>query len=196
MLRTNLSTRPFYNERLVHAIIAALSVVVLGVTAFNLWQVFVLSGREAQLQSRVAGSETKARALRSDAARVRSAIDPRELEAAAAAANEANAAIERRTFSWTDLFNRFEDTLPDDVRIASVQPKVDKNGVITITVVVVAKDVEGVNGFMENLESRGAFSSVISREDFVNEDRLIQATLEGRYDPAGVPPRVSKGAHP
>jgi Tfp pilus assembly protein PilN len=196
MLWTNLSTRPFYNERLVHALIAAVAAVVLAVTTFNLSQAFVLSGRQAQLQSRVAGSDMKARALRSEAARVRGAINPRELEAATVAAREANAVIERRAFSWTDLFNRFEDTLPEDVRITSVRPRVDKEGVITVTVVVVARDVEGVNRFMENLEARGAFSSLMSREDFVNEDGLIQATLEGRYAPPDSPVTVSKGAHP
>jgi Tfp pilus assembly protein PilN len=196
MLRTNLSTRPFYNERLVYALIAALAAVVIGVTVYNLSQVFVLSGRQAQLQSRVAGSETKARALRSEAARVRSAINPRELEAATVAAREANAVIERRAFSWTDLFNRFEETLPDDVRIASVRPSVDKDGVITITVVVVASDVEGVNSFMENLEARGGFSSLMSREDFVNDDQLIEATLQGRYVPPGSPAHGAKGARP
>jgi len=196
MLRTNLSTRPFYNERLVHTLIAAVAAVVVAVTTFNLSQAFVLSGRQAQLQSRVAGSDTQARALRSEAARMRSAINPRELEAATAAAREANAVIQRRAFSWTDLFNRFEDTLPDNVRITSVQPRVDKEGVITMTVVVVARDVEGVNRFMESLEARGAFSSLMSREDFVNEEGLIQATLEGKYTPPSPPAAFSKGAHP
>jgi len=49
MGRVNLSTRPFYNERIVHVTLALAAALVLAVTAFNLWQVFVLSGRQAQL---------------------------------------------------------------------------------------------------------------------------------------------------
>ena len=45
-----------------------------------------------------------------------------------AAAREANQLIDRRAFSWTDLFNRFEETLPADVRIVAVTPQVDTRG--------------------------------------------------------------------
>ena len=35
MLRTNLSTRPFYNERIIHLLIALAGVIILGITVFN-----------------------------------------------------------------------------------------------------------------------------------------------------------------
>ena len=53
-----------------------------------------------------------------------------------------------------------------------------------VDVVVLARTVEAVDAFIENLEKRGAFSGVLSREEFVNEDGLIQASLQGRYRPA------------
>jgi hypothetical protein len=34
---------------------------------------------------------------------------------------------------------------------------------------------------------------VLSREEFVNEDGLIQASIEGRYRPAGEPAPDAKG---
>ena len=40
-------------------------------------------------------------------------------------ARQANDLIERRTFSWTELFNRFEHTLPDDVRITTRYDEAD-----------------------------------------------------------------------
>jgi hypothetical protein len=35
MLRTNLATRPFYNERAVRFVLGVVALIVLGVTAFN-----------------------------------------------------------------------------------------------------------------------------------------------------------------
>ncbi len=194
MLRTNLSTRPFYNERLVHLVLGTLALAVLAVTVFNLWQVFVLSGRHAQLQARITEADGRAAAARADAARIRAGINPRELETASVAAREANAIIERRAFSWTDLFNRFESTLPDAVRITSVVPRIDKNGVITVTVVVLARTVEGVDAFIENLEGDGAFSGFLSTEEFPDETGTLQATLVGRYTPPAA--ATPKGARP
>jgi Tfp pilus assembly protein PilN len=185
MERINLSTRPFYNERAANAALGVAVALVVGVTGFNLWQVFMLSGRNAQLQGRIAQSAAKTRELRDQATRLRASINPRELDATIAAAQEANALIDRRVFSWTEVLNQFETTLPPTVRISSVRPRVERDGTMIVGVVVVARTVEAVDAFIENLERHGAFSVVLSREEFVNEQGLIQASLEGKYRPAG-----------
>jgi Tfp pilus assembly protein PilN len=185
--RINLATRPFYNERGVHVVLAMVAAVVLAVTAYNLWQVYVLSARHAELQGRISQSDAKARDLRDRATAIRRSISPQELEATVAAAREANLLIERRVFSWTEVLNQFETTLPASVRISSVRPRVERDGTMTVEVVVLARTVEAVDAFIENLEKRGAFSGVLSREEFVNEDGLIQAALQGRYTPATEP---------
>ena len=156
----------------------------MAVSAFNLWQVYGLSGRQAELQGRIAQAEAKSRELRDRATTIRRSINPRELEATVAAAREANVLIERRVFSWTDVLNQFETTLPATVRISSVRPRVERDGTMMVDVVVLARTVEAVDAFIENLEKRGAFSGVLSREEFVNEDGLIQASIQGRYRPA------------
>ena len=185
--RINLSTRPFYNERAIHAVLVLAAAVVLAVSAYNLWQVYVLSGRHAELQGRIELAETKTRALRDQATTIRRSINPRELEATVAAAREANVVIERRVFSWTEVLNQFETTLPASVRISSVRPRVERDGTMMLEVVVLARTVEAVDAFIENLEKGGAFSGVLSREEFVHEDGLIQASLEGRYRPPSGP---------
>ncbi len=112
-----------------------------------------------------------------------------------AAAREANVLIERRVFSWTEVLNQFETTLPAAVRISSVRPRVERDGTMMVDVVVLARTVEAVDAFIENLEKRGAFSGVLSREEFVNEDGLIQASLQGRYRAAAdAAPAAGDGA--
>jgi Tfp pilus assembly protein PilN len=191
--RINLSTRPFYNDRAVHAVLGLAAALVLAVTAFNLWEVYVLSGRQAQLQGRISQAESKSRQLKDQAAAIRRSINPHELEATVAAAREANALIERRVFSWTEVLNQFETTLPAAVRIMSVRPRVERDGTMRVEVVVLARTVEAVDAFVESLEKRGAFSGVLSREEFLNEDGLIQASLEGRYRPVAEPAPAPPG---
>ena len=82
---------------------------------------------------------TAATALRSSPATVCSnAVTPRE----------ANLLIGRRLFSWTDLLGRLETTLPDDVRITSMRPDIDRNGEITVQMTVVGRRVEDIDRFM------------------------------------------------
>ncbi len=189
----NLSTRPFYNERAVNAALGVAVALVVGVSLFNLRQVFVLSGRNAQLQGRIAQAEAGTRDLRGQATRLRASINPQELDATVAAAREANGLIDRRVFSWTEVLNQFETTLPASVRITSIRPRVERDGTMVVTVVVLARTVEAVDEFIEKLEQHGAFSVVLSREEFVNEQGLIQASLEGQYGPSGGGERGGQG---
>jgi hypothetical protein len=181
MLRTNLSTRPFYNTRAVGAVLGALAAVVIGVSAFNAIQVVRLGAAYRTLGASAAAAEQEAARLRADAARIRARINPQELEGVATAAREANAIIDQRAFSWTELFGRFEATLPDDVRITAVQPRLDRDGQFTVSIGVEARQAEDLDAFIEALESDGGFHNVLSVQEQTSAEGLIQAIVEGAY---------------
>src|SRR4026207_1995932 len=128
MLKTNLATRPFYNERAVQCILGALAVLVLAVSAFNAFELLRLTDSQRTLGAHAVDSEREAARLRSEAATIRAQINARELEVVANAALEANSIIDQRAFSWSDLFDELEHTLPDDVRITAVDPALNPPG--------------------------------------------------------------------
>ena len=108
MLRTNLSTRPFYNIRAVQVALGGLALVVALMTIINLVQVIRLTSSERALGARANQAETDAQRLRGEAQRIRSQINARELSEVATAAQEANAIIDLRAFSWSDLFAQID----------------------------------------------------------------------------------------
>ena len=111
MLRTNLSTRPFYNERTVHVVLGVAAIVVIAVTVFDVTRIVALSQRHTESTLRAERDEAAARDVGSRTAGVRGALDGAELQGVEAAVREANSLIDQRTFSWTDLFNRPGDDL-------------------------------------------------------------------------------------
>ena len=180
MLRTNLSTRPFYNERAAQSVLMALGIIVVAMTLFNVVQLVRLSASQARLGSRAAEAEREAERLRAEAARIRTQIDPKELDTVAKAAREANGIIDRRAFSWTELFGRFEATLPSEVRIKTVQPRLEK-GTFVVAIVTESRRVEDVEAFVEALEKTGAFRDVLVVQEIVTESGLLQTVIEGAY---------------
>lgn len=194
MIRTNLSTRPFYNERAVRLWLIAGALAVAAATAFNVSRVIRYSRSDTELATEASHDEARAVDLRKEAARLRASVDLQQMDFASAEAHQANELIDRRTFSWTDLFNRFETTLPDDVRITTVRPRIDRDKGFVIVIGLVAKSVDDVNQFMENLEQSGAFASLLSREDHVDDQGLVESTLETAYVPAGSRPAGARGA--
>jgi hypothetical protein len=183
MLRANFSTRPFYNERVVNLLLLVAAVLVLGLTVFNVSRIVSLSNQNTELLARAGEAELRARQLRSAAQQVRRTLDVKQIQTVSASAREANTIIDRRLFSWTELFNHFETTLPDEVRIAAFRPKVDESGAVILAVTVVGRRVEDIDRFMGALEATHAFTGVLSREERTTESGELLAVLDVRYVP-------------
>ena len=190
MLHTNLSTRPFYNARAVRLVLGTLTVLVLAVTVFNIVQVIRLAARQRSLSARAVQAEAEAQRLRGDAAAIRARIDPKELSVVAGQAREANAIIDQRTFSWTELFSTFEATLPADVRITAVQPRLEQDGTFHVDIAIEARRAEDRDTFIEALEKSGFFHDVLPTEEQTDEQGLLESILDGVY----LPPRSAEAA--
>ena len=183
MIRTNLATRPFYNERIVSLWLLAFLLVVVVASVFNATRVLQYSRNDTELGIQASRDEARAAELRRSAQRVRTTVDPKQIASASVEARQANDLIDRRTFSWTELFNRFETTLPDEVRITSVRPKIAK-GQFLLTIAVVARGVDDISQMMDRLEQTGAFQHVGSAiDEHLNEQGQIQATIDVVYVP-------------
>ena len=189
MIRTNLSTRPFYNARAVHALLGLFAVIVLAITAYNTVELVRLWSSQRTLGAKAAANEREATRLRAEAAQTVARVDPKELAVVDKAAREANAIIDQRTFSWTDVLSHFERTLPQDVRITAVQQQAGKPMVL---IDAEARNTDDVDQFIEALEKTGAFRDVIARSQVVVENDIIAATLEATYTPQSRPAENSQ----
>jgi hypothetical protein len=184
MLRNNLSTRPFYNDRAVKSGLGALAALAIGLTLFNAYEVIRLQAQSSDARQMIAQNEAQAREARDKAQVIRRSIDRDKLAAVQLAANEANALIARRTFSWTELLNQFQATLPPDVRIAGVTPQDDDQGRRLVQISVYSRRVEDLEEFMAALERTGAFSGVLPRTDQPEDSGQLRSELQAYYSPA------------
>jgi Tfp pilus assembly protein PilN len=191
--RTNLSTRPFYNERAVHLLLALAGVVVVVLTAFNAIRIIALSRQNTELSALIDRDHEEAQRLTREAQRIRAGINQAELETTANAAALANSLIDQRTFSWTQFFNHIEETLPPDVMLTAVRPSFTDN-VTTIQMTVLGRRSEDLDEFMEKLEATGAFDSVLPAQRDTTDEGLDRLLLQTIY--TGLPPEESSAPVP
>jgi Tfp pilus assembly protein PilN len=181
MLRTNLSTRPFYNERIAFLALGGAALVVAALTVFNVFELVSLSARDRALTARINTTEQEVVRFQEQARLARARVDRKALETVVAAAREANGLIDVRTFSWTELLNRLETTLPADVRIESIKPVPSKEGPLELRLVVLARRAEDVDAFVDELEKRAGFRDVVSESETTTAEGLLEVTLQGQY---------------
>jgi hypothetical protein len=193
VLRSNLSTRPFYNERAVQLLLALAALVVVILTAFNAMRIFSLSRENTELSSLVNRDRQEAQRLTREAQRIRAGINQDELQATADAAAVANALIDQRTFSWTAFFNHIEQTLPADVMLTAVAPSFGRDSTI-IQMSVLGKRIEDIDEFMEKLEATGAFQDVLPTQEDTTDEGLHRLMVRSVYTGAAVEAPVSPAA--
>jgi hypothetical protein len=179
VLRTNLSTRPFYNERAIHVVVAIAAVLVAALTVWNIVRVVTLSRQNTELATSVNADHAEAEQLTRMAVEIRSRIDQNELQQIVASARTANALIDQRTFSWTAFFNHLEANMPPDVMLTSVRPSV-KDGVTSVSMSVLARRQEDSDELIEKLEATGAFENVLPVQQD-HDDGLYRVTISAVY---------------
>jgi Tfp pilus assembly protein PilN len=185
VLRANLSTRPFYNERVVHAAAALIAIVLLSITAWQIVRVVRLSRYKTELNAAIARDRAQTEQLSRDAATVRRGLDQKQLTTVASEAKEANLLIEQRTFSWTQLFNQLEATLPEDVMLTAVRPEFDKEGVTQVSMEIQGRGGDVIDNFWERLEKTGAFHDIEWSGLSVTDDGIHRLQMTAVYTGAG-----------
>ena len=188
MLRTNLSTRPFYNERAVHAAVAVVALLVLAVTAWQVARVVRLSRYKTELNAAIQRDQSETARDAAQAAQIRAGLDQKQLAVVVGAAKEANRLIEQRIFSWTQLFNLLEATLPEDVMLTAVRPDFNE-GATQVNLEVQGRRSDDIDAFWDRLEKTGSFRNIQWSAVTVTDEGLNKIQMRAVYTPARAPSR-------
>ena len=157
MRPANLARRPFVNERLPNVVFAVAALVMLGLTVRHALLVrALLPGRTSALHDEVTRLEEESRRLRSEQASLRGVAPEPKALARWVVIKEL---VDRRAFSWTSLFARLEERLPEGARLVSIAPAL-RRGEVVLSVNAVVRSPEVGWQFMRALEDDGAFEDV------------------------------------
>jgi len=121
-LDLNLASRPMRNNTLLWVAHAALALAILGGTTWNV-TAYVRYDRELEVLNAERNSfESRMSDLQRRENSARRGIGKYDLNDLNLRADKAGDVIERKALSWTRLFNRMEEVLPYEVRMATIRP--------------------------------------------------------------------------
>jgi hypothetical protein len=158
-LHLNLASRPYRDYRPLYAVVVVASLAI-----------FFLMLNNAETGYRYL-RETKSTRARIDNIEVQAALEEQRtgdlnqrlrlvnVKLLAAQTQFANARLAERAFSWSELLDRLERVLPDDVRIESVAPSFGKDGLVHLTLAAVGKNGESMVHTLDRLNRDPHFSN-------------------------------------
>ena len=182
MLRINLATRPFYNERAVHLLLGTVVLLAGMILGAGLLLRADLAAQRAVLEAEAARDGAAALVAAEEAQQMLRQVAGGAPDAVAAAAADANALIDRRLFSWTALFNHIERTLPPGVMLVSIRPEVDGAGA-SVALEVLGLGVAEIDVFIDALEATGAYSGVLPQDEEATGEGSYRTRLIAQYKP-------------
>jgi Tfp pilus assembly protein PilN len=158
-IHLNLAARPFRDYRPVYAVVVVMALLT-AFLALNNVDTFLRYRTEtkttraniAKLEQQIAdeqrGAETLAQRLHG--------VD---LKLLASQTEFANAQLAERAFSWSELLDRLEKVLPTDVRLQSVTPSFDKDGLVHLSMTCITKTGEGLTATINRFNRDPSFAN-------------------------------------
>lgn len=158
-IHLNLASRPFRDYRPVYAAVVLMSLLT-AFLALNNVDTFLRYRTEtkttrtdiAKLDQQIAEEHRQAELL---AQRLRGV----DLKLLASQTEFANAQLAERAFSWSELLDRLERVLPTDVRLQSVTPTFDKDGLVHLSMNCITKTGEGLTATINRLNGDQHFAN-------------------------------------
>jgi Tfp pilus assembly protein PilN len=196
----NLSQRPFVNTRPVTRLSLLLwllgTLLLLGnVSLF--WS--YLSG-SAEKRQELAGLEQEIQRQNRTVSQLEQRLSSLNLEEQNRQVRFLNRQIAARTFSWSLLFDRLAEVLPDDIRIIRLAPRsmgrqesgrpadeeLPLDDRVRLAIAGQSKDNESIDAFVDNLFAHPSFGEPnLSRESREEGAELIQFDVQVIYIPGG-----------
>lgn len=182
ILRNNLASAPIKNYSIFFIGCTLLVLAGIGFTVFNVWSLSNYYVESDRLGQRIQEQQKKTAEAKDQGKKLRAQITQVKTPDFIAKADFINNAIKRRVFSWTKLFDQFEQCLPDNVKMVSVYPRITEKE-IDIDMEVAGHNLNEIVGVVTAMENWPAFSNVYFKSERQDTDGLLHAAISLNYLP-------------
>ena len=186
IIRSNLASVPIKNYSLFLLASFVLAILVVGFTLWNLINLKNSYSQTAELKRNITNQQTLLRDLETKQKALQEKITRIKTPQFLAETDFMNNAIKRRTFSWTALFDHFEEMLPPTVRMVSISPLVTDTG-IAVNLEMSAQSLTDMLELVRVMERDPAFSQVVLKGENTGTDEQILFLVSLNYAPLQQP---------
>jgi hypothetical protein len=195
IIRSNLASSPIRNYSLFLLGSMVLGIVVVLFTGWNLISLSTSYGQTAELKKAIRNQENQLREMELKEKDIQARIARIKTPEFVAETTFMNNAIKRRTFSWTALFDHFEEVLPPSVKMISIFPTVTDSS-IAINLEMSGQSLTDMLELVRLLERDTAFSQVVLKGENSADGNQIFFSVSLNYNPLEPAHRDASTAFP
>ena len=188
-LHLNLASRPFRDYRPLYAVVVVVSLLIAFLMLNNIDTYYRYVRETTNTRDEIARIVAQAEQERQRGELAQKQIGAIDLTTLDKQAKFVNAHLAERAFSWSELLDRLEATLPRDVRVTSIAPSFRDDGMVDLNLRTEAKRSDGMLETITRFQSSPYFSRPFPDSE-VNTGEVYRFGLRVEYKPSI--PRVVK----
>jgi hypothetical protein len=158
-LHLNLASRPYRDYRPVYAVVVVVSILIAFMLLNNIETGYRYARETRTTRDKITHIEQQTEAENHRAVDTAQRLRGVNVKVLAEQAQFVNARLAERAFSWSELLDRLERIIPDDVRIESISPSFSKDGMVHLALQATAKNSQGMVHTLDQLNRDNRFAN-------------------------------------
>ncbi len=187
-LHLNLASRPYRDYTPVYAVAIVLALVTGFLMINNIQTAYRYFVNTEETRGEIARVEAETAAETRAAETLERSAEGINVRALAMETAYINAQIAERAFSWSNLLDNMERVLPRNVRLMTLNPDIQPDGDVRLTITARAKGSDGMVTMLRNMLGDPHFADPFPGTDSQNDDGSYSFSLSTTYrpDPRGL----------
>ena len=186
-IHLNLASRPYEDKRLFVATVVGISIIIAALLFTNVdtylrYRVNTQStrGKIAELDVQTEKEQRRAETVKQQLSRI-------DIGSLSKQTSFINAQLAQRAFSWSELLDKLEQVLADNVRLNSVGPSFRPDGTVSLNLSLEAKSADSLVDMLKRFNTDPQFANPFpTNETFDPSTSIYHITLNVDYKPATV----------
>ncbi|HEX3583994.1 MAG TPA: hypothetical protein VH087_19675 [Thermoanaerobaculia bacterium] len=158
-LHLNLASQPYRDYRPVYAVVVVMSLLIALLMLNNVDTYYRYKTETKTTRATIANLQTQADQEKARATAADNQLRSFDLTALGNETHFINARLAERAFSWSELLDRLEDILPQDVRINNIAPSFQPTGLVHLEMSFDSKTADGMLAVITNLQKNKQFAN-------------------------------------
>jgi len=168
----NLASRSYVNRKFLYVTYGLVGMLLLVILLINLLTLIDLHTTTVDTRKKLAALQMSAASQDADMA----GYSAQALTKLGQSIDAANEVLRRDSFRWTELLDRFENLVPQRVRVRAITPDYKNQ---SIAIVCEAKDIAAMKQFIDKLNRSGFYRQVLlTQQSLDSKTSLIKFDIE------------------
>ena len=183
-IHLNLASRPYEDKRLFITTVVGISIIIAALLFTNVDTYLRYRVKTQSTRAQVADLDAQTDKERRRAETVKQQLSRVDVGSLAKQTSFINAQLAQRAFSWSELLDKLEQVLADNVRLNSVAPAFRPDGTVSLNLSIDAKSADSLVEMLKRFNQDPQFANPFPTNETVDQGGIYHITLSVEYKPA------------